>query len=398
MDMYPQYKSALGYQIGEDGVDSYGVNHNGFSTRDELEYQVARQQRENQLIQNYNNQGITQDYPQQGTEFWGSNTGNNYGFGSSNISGNIENVVNQLNNKGMSYNNQYSNTGQPYNNTVLQTPTPWSNGYQQQMQTPTPWSGGHVATPNTYNSQNLPNSSYQDMMPNAGRQQKRLNMENDLLMNEMDVLYGANRTLNGMSFGGLDWMGNKFGFDSQMKGYLDLKDEQSRKLAQTAGRFAELGGSALTGGALAKAGYNQANMAYNGYKIGKKYDELLENPYQGSGSDIIARMRNHNGEPVVLQRGEAMPGENGNVVVYGKDLKRALGTERNYGLDKAIYRHEVSRADIQRIPRIIQQKPVETNNYGQNVYLVRSKNGAFRVVTSPKDDENIISTMYYLTK
>ena len=80
MDMYPQYKSALGYKIGEDGVDSYGVNHNGFSTRDELEYQVARQQRENQLIQNYNNQGITQDYPQQGTEFWGSNTDNFYSF------------------------------------------------------------------------------------------------------------------------------------------------------------------------------------------------------------------------------------------------------------------------------------------------------------------------------
>jgi len=107
-------------------------------------------------------------------------------------------------------------------------------------------------------------------------------------------------------------------------------------------------------------------------------------------------MKNHNGEPVVLQRGEAIRGPNGRVITSGKDLKRATGTERNYGLDKGIYKHEVSRADAQRIPRIIQQKPVETNNYGQNVYLVKSKNGAFRVVTSPKDDENIISTMYYL--
>ncbi|MBQ8482632.1 MAG: hypothetical protein IJ532_08920 [Alphaproteobacteria bacterium] len=65
-----------------------------------MEYQVARQQREQQLIQNYNNQGITQDYPQYGTNFWGDNTDNNYGFGSSNIGGNIQNVTNQLNNSG----------------------------------------------------------------------------------------------------------------------------------------------------------------------------------------------------------------------------------------------------------------------------------------------------------
>ena len=116
MDLYEKYKSPLGYEIGDDGVDSYGVNHRGFSTRDELEYQVARQQREQQLIQNYNSQGITQDYPQYGTNFWGDNTDNNYGFGSSNIGGNIQNVTNQLNNQGMSYNNQYSG----------QTPTPWS--------------------------------------------------------------------------------------------------------------------------------------------------------------------------------------------------------------------------------------------------------------------------------
>ena len=107
-------------------------------------------------------------------------------------------------------------------------------------------------------------------------------------------------------------------------------------------------------------------------------------------------MKNHNGEPVILQRGEAIRGQNGRVITSGNELKRAVGTKSNYGLDKGIYKHEVSRADAQRIPRIIQQRPVETNNYGQNVYLVKSKYGVFRVVTSPKDDENIISTMYYL--
>ncbi len=94
MDFYAKYKSPLGYQTGENHIDTYGVDHSGFSTRDELEYQFARQNKENQLIQNYNNQGITKNYPQQGTNFWGSSPENNYGFGSSNIHDNIENMNN----------------------------------------------------------------------------------------------------------------------------------------------------------------------------------------------------------------------------------------------------------------------------------------------------------------
>ena len=139
-------------------------------------------------------------------------------------------------------------------------------------------------------------------------------------------------------------------------------------------------------------------MAYNGYKIGKKYDQLVEDPFQGNGNDVIARMKNHNDEPVVLQRGEAIQGPNREVIVSGKELKRVVGTKRNYGLDKGIYKHGVSRTDAQRIPRIIQQKPVETNEFGQNEYIARSKNGPFRVVTSPKDGESIISSTYYVER
>ena len=96
MQMYSNYISPLGYQTNGGGIDSYGVNHSGFSLRDELQYQTARQQRENQLIQNYNNQGITENYPQYSTNFWGNNADNNYGFGNSNISANIENMQNNI--------------------------------------------------------------------------------------------------------------------------------------------------------------------------------------------------------------------------------------------------------------------------------------------------------------
>ena len=47
MDMYGSYKSPFGYENGiNGGVDSYGVDHSGFSTQDELQYQTARAERE----------------------------------------------------------------------------------------------------------------------------------------------------------------------------------------------------------------------------------------------------------------------------------------------------------------------------------------------------------------
>ncbi len=98
MQMYGNYISPLGYQNGDNGIDSYGVNHNGFSTRDELAYQTARQKRENQIMQNYNTQGIISNYPQYSTNFWGNSAVNNYGFGTSNIENNIENILDPLDN------------------------------------------------------------------------------------------------------------------------------------------------------------------------------------------------------------------------------------------------------------------------------------------------------------
>ena len=63
MDIFGKYKSPLGYQVGENQIDTYGVDHSRFTTRDELAYQTARQQRENRIMQNYNGQGISKDYP-----------------------------------------------------------------------------------------------------------------------------------------------------------------------------------------------------------------------------------------------------------------------------------------------------------------------------------------------
>lgn len=93
MDIYSRYRSPFGYRNGDHNIDSYGVDHSGFSTRDELEYQLARQKREQELAQHYKDLGITENYPQFGTNFWG-NPENNYGFGQSNVAQNI--AQNQL--------------------------------------------------------------------------------------------------------------------------------------------------------------------------------------------------------------------------------------------------------------------------------------------------------------
>ena len=143
MDLYPKYKSPLGYEIGDDGIDSYGVDHSGFSTRDELEYQMARQQREQQLMQNYSSQGITQDYPQYGTDFWGDNNDNNYGFGTSDISGNVQNITNMLDNgsQGFGLNNGqvFANSDYTINTESLvgKPSSYFQDNNQQQLRMPT---------------------------------------------------------------------------------------------------------------------------------------------------------------------------------------------------------------------------------------------------------------------
>lgn len=91
MGFFYKYKSPLGYTTGDNRIDSYGVDHSNFSIRDELEYQMARQKRENRLLENYKANNITTDYPAQGTDFWGDSE-NNYGFGFSKISDNLEDI------------------------------------------------------------------------------------------------------------------------------------------------------------------------------------------------------------------------------------------------------------------------------------------------------------------
>ena len=87
--MYPRYQSRSGYFNQDDQTDGYGVDHSGFSLRDELLYQTARKEREQELFENFNRQGVDESYSRLGTGFW-ENSADNYGFGRSNIENNIK--------------------------------------------------------------------------------------------------------------------------------------------------------------------------------------------------------------------------------------------------------------------------------------------------------------------
>ncbi len=167
---------------------------------------------------------------------------------------------------------------------------------------------------------------------------------------------------------------------------------------------------AVSGGGLGGLGYlgyrgannlynNTILPGYNSWQIGRSYDRLSNNPYQGRGSDIITRMKNHRGETVLMQRGEAIMGDNGMPIVSGGNaFKRLTGTKSNYGLNKAIYKHNITKEQAKMIPRYLRQYPTESNLYGQDVYNFQTLQGNLRLVTSPKDGTKTLSSMYLVDR
>ncbi len=337
-------KSPFGYILDEEKqIDSYGVDHSKFSLRDELAYQIARTNQEEQLEKSYNNLGISKNYPQFGNSFWGGNSANNYGFGTSNIEDNVAQVQSR------------------------------------------------PLVPLTEEQKAKSRGLWRNLDGVAGEALKGFGK---------GAIYGATRPLNGASFGALDWA------DRQLGGNLTQLGQEIQQDTDLAGMGTlnkyinnglELAGSAVAIGnnPVSRYGIGTAENAYNSYKIGRAYDRLQQNPFQGSGQDVIARMKNHEGKNIVLQRGEVSRDTNGNIIASGgNSFLRQTGTKSNYGLNKAIYKHNVPKEQVTKIPKIIKQKPVETNKFGQDVYLYKTQKGNVKVVTSPTEKYKILSSMY----
>ena len=189
---------------------------------------------------------------------------------------------------------------------------------------------------------------------------------------------------------------------------LDIPDEKSSLIDN----FKYYGGNTLLSvfgglaGGYANALYNKSslydlaiNMLRNindASKIKQSYNILKQNPLLGNGYDIVTKMNINNKPPVYLHRGEAMIDNNGKIVVSGADLLRAYGTKRNFGLNKLIYKHEISRDEAMMIPSILRKfNPIEVTGFGQQIYEFKNQAGnLMRLVLSPKDDGYMIVSMY----
>ena len=67
MRFFKNYRTPFGYVADGNQVDAYGVDHRNFSTRDEVEYQFARHEREKQMAEQLKQQWIEpENYPKVG--------------------------------------------------------------------------------------------------------------------------------------------------------------------------------------------------------------------------------------------------------------------------------------------------------------------------------------------
>ena len=187
----------------------------------------------------YNQQGITDNYPQYTTNFWGD-AGNNYGFGSSNISQNIQKMTDAFNNGNFagSFTDYYANgtngfssngssfagngnsfgSGSSFGSNANGSDRySWSSGYSTtpttQTRTPTPWSSTAVPT---YTTQ-TPWQNNQTLTPwNGGYDLSRYPQSNANATKPIDYsLYG-----DGFSKEFIDKMENDAEFQKILNEYI----------------------------------------------------------------------------------------------------------------------------------------------------------------------------------
>ncbi len=111
--------------------------------------------------------------------------------------------------------------------------------------------------------------------------------------------------------------------------------------------------------------------------------------------DEIVKMRIVGEEPVILLRGAAAIGEDGRIVTHGKNL-HSDQTKRNFGLNKIMYKHDMNREEVKKLPQIIREYlPVEETERGLKIYVTDNPSGnPYVVATNMKDGRRIVSSMY----
>ena len=142
-------------------------------------------------------------------------------------------------------------------------------------------------------------------------------------------------------------------------------------------------------------------------EIGNIYDTIKNNPLKGDANDILFNLNLPNNHNFNIKRGHLIlapedPLNKNSPLVYkahGNELKKQVGTRRNFGFRKSMYKHNMTKKDMMDIPSIRKNYyPVEISPRGQRVYTVHGKKYPRVLVEGEENFPETMSSFYYETK
>ncbi len=126
-------------------------------------------------------------------------------------------------------------------------------------------------------------------------------------------------------------------------------------------------------------------------RIKKAYQEVRENPTAGTPADEMVRLM----KTFVVQRGAAIVDKNGNTIVQGRELKRATGTERNFGFTKAIFKHGLSPDEMALLPVFLREyAPYEVQGERSRYRIGLNEQENYVIAFHKSGKDNLLITMF----
>ena len=222
------------------------------------------------------------------------------------------------------------------------------------------------------------------------------NMFTDYLAeNVADMVYGAGRTINGLSGGGLDYLGERYGIDTRMNDYLSLKDEEGTgNLARNLGNMTQFGGMGLGGAALftsiPAAGnsivrWNGRRNLINQLKRGEDFKDINFGKVYPDTLKRINRLREFDNQPR-LNQNAYIPA---NVVrkFYNKRLKEGYTPEDMARMGKRLFHEGGNTVSESKYPHI--QQIGRPRTYTEDVGYISQ---------NPANGQTVIKSMYKIDK
>ena len=261
------------------------------------------------------------------------------------------------------------------------------------------WGEGEAPYQEQYSTSLRPMTEKQKEEAEALARQIRPQMPNMftdyLAENVADMVYGAGRTINGMSGGGLNYLGERYGIDTRMNDCLSLKDEEGTgNLARNLGNMTQFGGMGLGGAALftsiPAAGnsivrWNGRRNLINQLKRGEDFKDINFGKVYPDTLKRINRLREFDNQPR-LNQNAYIPA---NVVrkFYNKRLKEGYTPEDMARMGKRLFHEGGNTVSESKYPHI--QQIGRPRTYTEDVGYISQ---------NPANGQTVIKSMYKIDK